>query len=124
MKKRVNKYIFWMPRILSIAFILFLALFSLDIFGNGLNFWQTVIALFMHNIPSLILLITLLISWKYELFGGIIFSLAGIFYICLTIFNNSLNWYIALSWALTIALPALLIGILFVVGWFKKKKNN
>jgi len=124
MKKRVNKYIFWMPRILSIAFILFLALFSLDIFGNGLNFWQTVIALFMHNIPSLILLITLLISWKYELFGGIIFSLAGIFYICLTFFNNSLNWYIALSWALTIALPALLIGILFVVGWFKKKKNN
>lgn len=54
---KVNKYIFWTPRILSILFILFLAMFSLDIFEGNYGFWGTIVGLFMHNIPAMILLI-------------------------------------------------------------------
>ncbi|MCL5795834.1 MAG: hypothetical protein M1338_05785 [Patescibacteria group bacterium] len=100
-------------------------LFSLDVFGNGLNFWQTALSLFMHNIPALILLIVLLISWKYEIVGGISFILAGLFYIVMVlmgIFTNGFGWYM-IFWILQIAGPAFLIGILFLVGWLKKKKN-
>ena len=120
MKKKTSKFIFWTPRILSIIFITFLALMSLDVFSSELSFWQTVGALFMHNIPALVLLIVLLISWKYEIVGGIAFILAGALYLVL-VFRNSFEWYL-LSWAIQITGVSWLIGALFLIGWFKKKK--
>lgn len=120
--KTENKFIFWTPRILSIIFILFLTLFSLDIFSMNLGFWETILGLFMHNIPSILLTIILIISWKHEIVGGITFILAGLFYILL-ILRNGFEWYM-LSWSLTISGPAFLIGILFLIGWFKKKNKK
>lgn len=121
MEKKVNKFIYWTPRILSIIFILFLALFSLDIFELKLGFWGTLLGLFMHNLPSLLLLAVLIISWKYEIVGGIVYLLAGLLYIIL-LRKNQFEWYL-LSWALLIAGPAFLIGILFLINWFKKIKK-
>jgi hypothetical protein len=118
-KKNVNKFIYWTPRILSIIFICFLALFSLDVFSPRLSFWQIASGLFMHNIPALVLLVVLLISWKYEIVGGIAFILAGLLYIFLLLVNPQLEWYM-LFWALQISGPAFLIGTLFAIGWLKK----
>jgi len=42
-------WIYWTPRILSIVFVLFLALFSLDVFDGNYGFWGTLLALFMHT---------------------------------------------------------------------------
>lgn len=120
MKKKINKFLYWTPRILSIIFIIFLALFSLDVFDGNYTFFQTLLGLFMHNIPSLFLLITLLISWKHEIVGGIVFILAGIFYISMILINNSFEG--SFYGALIIAGPAFFIGILFLLGWLKKKK--
>lgn len=121
MKRKVSKFIYWTPRILSILFLLFLTIFSFDIFGNGYNFWETVIGLFMHNIPSLILLVVLIISWKHEIVGGIAFILAGLLYISWLLITRKPEWYM-LSWSLIIAGPAFFIGVLFLINWFKKKK--
>ncbi|MFH0978868.1 MAG: hypothetical protein V1837_06225 [Candidatus Woesearchaeota archaeon] len=121
MKPKVSKYLYWTPRILSIVFILFLAMFSLDVFSPGLSFWQIVLGLFMHNIPTLFLLAILIVSWKYEIVGAIAFMLAGLFYIVMLLMNPQFEWYM-LSWSVTIAGPAFLIGILFALGWYKKKK--
>jgi len=125
MEKKINKFIYWTPRILSIIFICFLALFSLDVISPELNFWQIVVGLFMHNIPVFVLLIVLLISWKREIVGGITFTLAGILYVAMVLMNmfrDSFEWYMVI-WVLTIAGPAFLIGILFFVNWFKKRNN-
>jgi len=119
--KKVSKFIYWTPRILSIIFLLFIAMFSLDVFGNGYTFWQTVLGLLMHNIPVFILAAVLWISWKHEIVGGIAFILAGLLYIVSLFTTRQFQWYM-LSWIPTIAGPAFLIGILFLVGWFKKKK--
>jgi hypothetical protein len=119
-----KKFIFWIPRILSIIFIIFLALMSLDIFEGDYGFWGTVLGLFMHNIPMIILLIVLIISWKYEVVGGIGFIFAGILYIGFITANLSktgFKWYY-LAWIIQISGVAFLIGVLFLVGWFKKKK--
>ena len=124
MKEKAGKFIYWTPRVLSIILIFFLAFMSLDVFSSELSFWQTLGALFMHNIPALILLIVLLISWKYEAVGGIAFILAGIFYIAwllMTAITTGFVWYYLL-WAVPISGMAFLIGILFLIGWFKKKK--
>ncbi len=118
MEKNISKSLYWAPRVLSMIFICFLTLMSLDVFDLELNLWQTVMAFFMHSIPALILLIILIISWKHEIIGGVGFILAGLVYIAL-LMRNPFEWYM-LSWAIQIAGVAFLTGILFLVGWFKK----
>lgn len=120
MEKKINKIVYWLPRILSLLFVGFLFLFSLDVFSSGLSFWQTALGLFIHNIPALILLVIVIISWKHEIVGGVAFILAGLLYIAL-VFRNPFQWYY-LSWAMTISGPAFLVGILFLVNWWQKKK--
>lgn len=124
--ERVNKFVYWTPRILSIIFILFLALFSLDVISPELSFWRIVLGLLMHNIPVFVLAIVLWISWKREIVGGIAFILTGILYVAMILMNvlrNSFEWYM-LSWILTIAGPAFLTGILFIINWLKKRNNH
>ena len=124
MGKTISKFVYWAPRILSILFISFLALMSLDVFSMGLNFWQTAGALFLHNIPAFILLAILLASWKYEIAGGIAFIVAGIFYIAwllMTAITTGFEWHYLL-WAVQISGIAFVIGFMFLVGWFKKRK--
>ncbi len=121
-KKGVSRWIYWTPRILSILFLCFLAIFSLDVFSPGMSVSQIAIGLFMHNIPVFILLIVLLVSWKHEIVGGIVFILAGLLYIVSAFMR--VPWYLAISWSTTIAGPAFFIGILFLMNWFKKKRNK
>lgn len=105
--------IYWTPRVLGVVYLLFLAMFSLDIFDGGYGFWGTVVGLFMHNIPVIILAIVLWIAWKREIVGGAGFILSGIFY--LVMIRGELPA------SLIIAGPAFLIGCLFMVGWWKEK---
>ena len=99
--KKVGKFVYWTPRILSILFLLFLAVFSLDVFDACNNLLGCTVGLFMHNIPVFILIIILIISWKYEIVGAIAFFLAGIAYIILTLFRYQFQWYM-ISWILII----------------------
>ena len=118
---KISRFVYWTPRILAIVFILFLAMFSLDIFDNNYTFWEIVLGLFMHNIPTFILLIVLLISWRYEIVGAVAFILAGILYIVWLLMSQKLEWYM-LFWVLQIAGPTFLVGILFWVNWKKRKQ--
>ena|SRR3989344_5562957 len=124
MKKNIGKFIYWTPRILSIIFLLFLTLMSLDVISPELSIWQIAFGLFMHNIPVLVLFIVLLIAWKYEIVGGIAFILGGLLYIAIILMNalkNQFEWYM-LSWVIQISGMAFFIGILFLIGWYRKKK--
>lgn len=116
-KKRI---LYWMPRILSTLFVLFLFAMSLDIISPELGAWQIAVGMLMHNIPAIILLGVLFISWKYEIVGGIVFILAGLLYIIFTA-HSEIPWYLMISWSMTIAGPAFLIGILFLVDWYHRK---
>ena len=84
MNKKIHPFIYWTPRVLGILFVLFLMLFSLDVFDMGLTAGQIAIGLFMHNIPALILAVILWIAWKYEIVGGIVFILADLTYLALS----------------------------------------
>lgn len=122
MENKEKDFIYWTPRILSIIFVAFLALMSLDVFDMGLGFWQTPGALFMHSIPALILLIVIMISWKYEIVGGIVFILAGLLYIFLAVRGTD-NLGMALAWSAQISGMAFIIGGFFLANWWIKKRK-
>jgi hypothetical protein len=121
-----DRIVFWFPRIFSIVFITFLFLFSLDVFGEEYSLWETILAFIIHNVPSIILIAVLIVSWKREIVGGIAFILAGFLYLGFIIFNilkTGFEWYY-LFWAVQISGIAFLIGIFFFVGWRKRKKHS
>ncbi len=57
--------LFWTPRVLCLLFAVFLGLFALDVFNEGYGFWKTILALFIHLIPTWIVLGVLAISWRW-----------------------------------------------------------
>ena len=122
MKNSVGKVLYWTPRILSLLFVAFLMLFSLDVFDENLGFWGTLLGLFMHNLPALILLALAIVAWKREIVGGIAFIAAGFLYIIVTLVRG-VPWYLVISWSMIISGPAFLIGALYLVGWSKRKKT-
>ncbi len=108
----MNKILYWASRVLGVLVIIFISLFALDIFGQGYSFWQTVAGLLVHLIPSFALIITLLIAWKQERIGGVIYILLGLYYFY--------SMHDRILFKLPIAGPLLLLGILFLV----QKKNK
>ena len=107
------KVLFWLPRILAIFYILFLAIFALDVFIPGESIFYYIAALFMHLIPNLILTIALVIAWKKEKIGGGIFILISIF--MFWYFHNSL-WVNILIFG-----PVFLTGALFIYSSYQRK---
>lgn len=125
MEKNVSKLVYWLPRVLAISMIGFLALFSLDIFEGNYGFWGTIVGLLMHNIPVFILIAVLLVAWKYEWVGGVVFILFGLLYLAAilrTALADRFEWHL-LAWAVQISGPLFLIGALFFVNWFGKKNQ-
>lgn len=116
----VNRYLYWAPRILGVLFVLFLILFSLDVFQPGVPPAQIAVGLFMHNIPALFLSLILAFSWKHEVVGGVFFILAGLLYVLLLASSQNFEWYMT-AWVLVISGPAFLVGVLFLLSRSKNK---
>ena len=124
--RRTVDVVYWVPRVLSILFLLFLSLFSLDVFSMRLGFWETVAGPLIHNIPAFILLAALIVAWQHEIVGGVAFLLAGFLYAALvlsTAVTGQFEWFM-LVWILQISGIAFLIGILFLVGWARKRRTG
>lgn len=124
MKNKIKPWLYWTPRILSIVFIIFLALFSLDVITPEASTGDIIIGLLMHNIPVFALIAVLWISWRHEIVGGIAFMLAGLAYIGFVLnamIKSGFEWYY-LAWILQISGIAFLIGILFLMNWYGKKR--
>ena len=125
--KTSTRVLYWTARILCILAILFISLFSLDSFSSEHTFWQNTAAFLMHNIPSFVLLAVLIIAWKWEKTGGIILTIVGlalgIFVFIINYKRNHFSVAIALQNTIMIAFPFVLAGILFILSYFKKKKE-
>lgn len=119
-KNKINKFLFWMPRTLAMVLILFSILMSLDVFQVGMSPKQIITGFLIHNIPTLILFLVLLISWKYELVGGITFIATGILYILMVSGIGDCQTIIKTS--LPISGISFIIGVAFLANWVKKEK--
>jgi len=98
----------------------------MDVFSGEASFGQMMIGFIMHNIPVLFLTAVLIISWRYEIVGGIGYLLAGLFYVALLIYVSMKHGFqkYSIEWAVMIACPAFLIGLLFLLSWWVSRKKD
>jgi len=111
MNLRANQVLFWAPRIMCILFAVFLSLFALDVFSEGYGFWETILALLIHLVPTYIVLVVLVFAWLWVWFGASLFAALGVFYIISAWGRFPFVTY------LTISGPLFLAGILFLANW-------
>ena len=125
MKTR-NRILYWAPRLICILNIVFISLFALDAFDPDLTIWQQIGGFLIHMIPSFILLAALLIAWKWEKVGGIIFIIIGLILSSfLFVHNYKMNesLWLTLGIVLIMGFPFVLAGILFVFSNSKKRNQ-
>ncbi len=96
----MKKFMYWLPRVLAILFIVFVSMFALDVFGEP----QWLLALVMHLIPSFVLIALTVFAWKRSFLGGILFLIAGLFAF---VFFGSESYFIYI--------PTFVIGGLFLL---------
>ena len=125
MKKSIQLF-HWLPRIICILAILFVSVFAADAFSPKLTIWQQFSAFVIHLIPSFLLIVFLIIAWKWEYIGGILFILIGLGFSPIVFLHNyKMNDSILMSLVviMTITMPFVIVGVLFIVSHFLKKKN-
>jgi hypothetical protein len=116
MNTKTKRILFWTPRIICIVFAVFISLFALDVFAEGYGLLKTIIALLIHLIPTGIVVIALLISWRWEWVGAILFNALGVFYIVWTWGKFPWSTYLAMSG------PLFLVGVLFLINWVYRRE--
>jgi hypothetical protein len=125
MKKSIQ-IVHWTPRVLCILAILFVSMFALDSFSPDYTIWQQLKAFFIHLIPTYILILFLIIAWKWEIIGGFMLIIVALgFTPFIYTHNYAMNHsvWMSLSIILMINFPFVITGGLFILSHFLKKKN-
>lgn len=123
--KSSMRILYWTPRILGILAILFISMFALDAFNPALTIWQQIGGFLIHMIPSFVLLGILAVAWKWELIGGLIFTLIGLAFspvVYLLNYNRLHSVKESLFVLLIITVPFILTGLLFILSYRHKKR--
>jgi hypothetical protein len=124
--KNSRKVIHWAPRILCILAILFVSMFALDSFDPRYTLIQQLQAFFIHLVPTYILILFLVIAWKWELAGGLLLlvlavGVAPFIYTHNYAMNHSA--WISLSVIMATVFPFILTGALFVLDYYLNKRH-
>lgn len=120
------KILHWLPRLLCILAILFISMFALDAFEPGRTVWQQLGAFLIHLIPSFVLLGILLVAWKWEFVGGLIFAVIGLAFTPVIFMHNyrmNGSLWMSAGIVLMITIPFVVVGVLFIMSHYRKKKT-
>ncbi len=120
MNKTTKQLLFWSPRVICILAILFISIFAADAIEEGLS------AVLIHLIPSFVLITFLIVAWKWEFIGVIMFTLIGLGFapfIFMMNYNRNHSILDSLFTILFITFPFIVVGILFIVSHLLKRKN-
>lgn len=122
-----GRIVSWVARVICILAILFISLFSFDAIVPGNGFWQNTRDLLIHLVPSFILLLLLLLAWRYEMAGGALFVIIALvlspyIYIHNYRMNNSVIRSMVVILAVT--LPFVITGLLFITAAILKRRKK
>lgn len=111
MKPFWKRTLYLAPRMLSLLFAGFISLFALDVFAEGYGFWETLLALAIHLIPTALILIVAALAWRWEWIGAIAFLGMGVWYIVMTRGEEHWMTYVFIPG------PLFLLAILYFLNW-------
>jgi hypothetical protein len=114
---RTSTILEWSPRVLLVAFALFLSVFALDVFDTHRSPWQTAAALFMHLLPTLLLLLVVVLSWSRSWLGGLVCLGLSVLYAATT--GRRFPW----SVVAVISGPLLLTALLYLASWSAHRRR-
>ena len=109
---RLGKIIHWAPRVGALLIIVFVGLFSLDVFGTGAPPLEVLVGFLIHNLPSIAMLLLLIFAWKRPVVGFVAFLIAAVAFAILFVRD-----IYALPNLFLFVLPILLIASLFYADW-------
>ena len=117
-KIKIAIYICYSTRLFLLVFSIFWMLFALlsgaERMGGGI---RGVIYNVPNALPWFILLIFVLLAFRWEFIGGIVIFLMGFF--TLFFFNAPENYFIL--WMVSI--PIIIFGIIFLISWYLSRKK-
>ena len=110
---RSSPWLAWAPRVLAIAFALFLSLFAGDASNEAESDSVRSMSFFMHLLPALFCVVVVVLAWKREWIGALFFLLLAVFY----------TWWAWAhpSWIFAIALPMLALAVLYLLAWRERR---
>ncbi len=116
----MKSFLRWSPRILTLLIACLLALFALDALGKDQGLWATVLDLVVQLVPSVLVLLALVFSWRRPLVGAVVFLGLAALYPFLVLVTLRLSW----TAMLLIGGPLLLAGVLFLVDWLATRRRH
>jgi hypothetical protein len=118
--KFTHNIVHWTPRILGILAVLFISMFALDSFAPHLTVWQQISGFLLHLVPTYILAALLVVAWKWERVGGILFIVIGaVFTPVIFTLNHQRNQFsilASLGIVMMVTVPFIVIGVLFYLS--------
>jgi hypothetical protein len=108
---RPDRVIQWAPRIIGFVFAAFLAVFALDVFGESLEPMKLALALFMHLIPTWLVLLVIAVSWRREWIAALLLPLLAIAHVWTM--HGRLDWT---AYAIVDG-PLILLALMYWLAW-------
>jgi hypothetical protein len=101
--------VIWAPRIVGVGLAAFLGIFALDSLANPQGIVEAVIAVLMGLVPAIIVLIAVVVGWKYTGIAAAVFALLAVIYALSSLKHT--------EWIALISGPLVLEAILFFLSW-------
>jgi hypothetical protein len=118
MRPNIQRLLFWSPRVLCILFAALLSLFAFDVFSEGVGVGEAILAFLLHLIPVYLVVIVLVVAWRREWVGAVLFNALAAFYVLWTWGRFHWSAYAVISGSLA------LIGVLFLVNWIYRAQRR
>ena len=115
MSTTADRALTWAPRIITLVFAFFIAVFAISVFGEGRPFGWVLIALVMHLVPSIVVAAIAAAAWRYEWFGAVATGLLALLYFLTK--GAALPWYDTVF----IAGPLAVVALLYSVNAFRHR---
>lgn len=112
MRPTVPRWLYWTPRVLGILFAVFVSLFALDALEGPGGAGRRLAAFAMHLVPTALVVAALLVAWRWEGIGGLLFVGLGVYYVAGSWGHARWDAYLAIGG------PLVLAGLLFLLSWF------
>jgi hypothetical protein len=106
----------WIPRGLMILFVVYLTMFSFDVFEMEGTLLAKLGGFVMHSVPSIVLAAFVALTWKVPLIVGIVDLVLAVAYTVLVWSQGSPQM------APGLALPLAVVGALFIIAHDLERK--